>query len=572
MNKEFLRAISGYIRPHYKWLLLTVISLVLSVLIEIIVGELTNRMIDGALASDKSSLFSIVIALVGTVLIGGMTTYMTSYGATRLTTSTIRDIRKVIVGKISKLPLVYTEKQKSGEIASKLSNDVGLMEDFMKNGLSNLLYQPLVFVAAFIYLLFVNWQMLLVNVIVIPTFMYAANYISKNIGTSTERYQQNMGEISASVKQTVDGIEVIHAYNLKSHMTEAFRERLTESLDLYLKIERRRSLLPGIGMVLQAVPYAITILYGGYLTLRQEITPGQLLVFIYLLKYLVRPPVTIPWLLSSLRQASAASGRVFALLDVPEEWSYHSPGTYALPDSCAVALERVTFQYDDGRPVLQDFQLQIEKNKMVAIVGPSGSGKSTLAKLMCGLYEPIEGTVSILGREFNRESYPLIREQISYVSQDTHLFPVTISKNIQYGQMRSGKTDIAAAAEAAYATEFIRELKSGFDTKVSENGGNLSGGQKQRLGLARALIKDSQIVIMDEPTSALDKISEEYFQNSIAELKGHRTIIVVAHRLPTITKADEIVVMDKGTIVSRGTHEQLLNNCGLYSQLYGSFT
>jgi ABC-type multidrug transport system fused ATPase/permease subunit len=442
----------------------------------------------------------------------------------------------------------------------------------MRNSLTNLLYQPLVFVTAFVYLLFINWKMLMVSVIVIPTFIYLANYISKKIGASTEQYQQNMGEISSSVKQTVDGIDVIHAYGLHGYMAEVFHKRLAESLDLHMNIEKRRSILPGISMVLQAVPYVITILYGGYLTLHQEITPGELLVFIYLLKYLTRPPVMIPSLLSSLRQAAAASNRMFELLDVPEEWSTKSPGAHAIPESCAVVLDRVTFQYDDGMPVFQDFQLQIEKNKMVAIVGPSGCGKSTLAKLICGLYEPLKGTVSVFGQELTRDTYPSIRKQVSYMAQETHLFPATIFRNIQYGRLSSSKEEIAAAAEAAYATEFISGLQCGFDTKVSENGGNLSGGQKQRLGLARVLVKDSKIVILDEPTSALDRISEEYFQQSIAELKGNRTIIVVAHRLPTIRKADEILVMDKGKIVSRGTHDQLLQICGLYSRLYSSYT
>jgi ABC-type multidrug transport system fused ATPase/permease subunit len=355
-------------------------------------------MIDGALSLDKSSLSNIVIALVGTVLIGGVTTYIISYGSTRLAICTIRDIRNLMVYKFPRLPLIYTEKQKSGDVASKLSNDTALVEDFMRNSLTNLLYQPLVFVTAFVYLLFINWKMLMVSVIVIPTFIYLANYISKKIGASTEQYQQNMGEISSSVKQTVDGIDVIHAYGLHGYMAEVFHKRLAESLDLHMNIEKRRSILPGISMVLQAVPYVITILYGGYLTLHQEITPGELLVFIYLLKYLTRPPVMIPSLLSSLRQAAAASNRMFELLDVPEEWSTKSPGAHAIPESCAVVLDRVTFQYDDGKPVFQDFQLQIEKNKMVAIVGPSGCGKSTLAKLICGLYEPLKGTVSVFGQ------------------------------------------------------------------------------------------------------------------------------------------------------------------------------
>ncbi|MCM3340704.1 ABC transporter ATP-binding protein/permease [Paenibacillus sp. MER TA 81-3] len=570
---EFARGIISYLRPYKKWTILASGSLLVTVILDVIVGDLINRMIEKALSIDQE-LWVIIAILIGTVIIGVFTTYFSKYYSIRTATLTIKDLREVLVAKIPRVPLSYIEKQKSGDIASKLSNDTSLIENFLKNDLMNLLYQPLVFIAAFCYLLFINWKMLIVSVIIIPTFMFLANYISKFIGKSTETYQIRMGDVSAFVKESIDGMEVINTFNLQNHRIKNFEKSLNSSMDSFLKIERLRSLIPPISMVSQAVPYAITILYGGYLTLHNELNPGQLLAFIYLLKYLVRPPVTLPWLLSNLRQASSAFKRISEIIRLPEEWDEKKRTTMANDQEAAnfsLMLDGVSYTYNDSNRVLNKIDLHVSANHMIAIVGPSGSGKSTLIKIMCGLYEPEEGTVKIFGTEFSKDTFAILREKVSFVPQETFLFPVSISENIRYGKLNASESEIMNAAQASNASDFIMEMENAFETKILENGVNLSGGQKQRIGVARALVRNSSIIVFDEPTSSLDKISEEYIQNSISQLRGSRTIVIVTHRLSTIMQADEIYVMDKGRIISRGSHEELLRSCKLYQQLCSSF-
>lgn len=320
-------------------------------------------------------------------------------------------------------------------------------------------------------------------------------------------------------------------------------------------------------ITIRQVPVLVTAAYGGYLAINGQMTPGSLFAFLYLLHFLIEPMAPFTDLIPQLRAATAAADRIIGVLQHPIEWT--GGQSFALdPARPIIEYADVSFAYNGQVGVLNEMNFSIPHHRTVALVGPSGSGKSTVFKLLCGFYEPDEGSVKLNDRKLDQWNLEAVRRQLSLVAQDTYLFPATVAENIAYGHPGATRDEIIKAARAANAHDFIMNLPHGYDTLVGERGNRLSGGQRQRLGIARAILKNAPILLLDEPTSALDVQSEALVQEALERMMGGRTVLVIAHRMSTIKQADEILVLDHGRIVEQGSHQVLIEKDGLYKQLY----
>jgi ABC-type multidrug transport system fused ATPase/permease subunit len=332
-------------------------------------------------------------------------------------------------------------------------------------------------------------------------------------------------------------------------------------------IEKRLSLVVVANMVLRVLPMLICILYGGYLSVQGSLSAADFVTVLYLFGYIGSSSGRIPALTASLRMVTGSFEHLMSILNMPQE----EEKEVVISDNSTevlVEFEDVNFHYKEGTEVIRNLNFKLKKGMINAVVGFSGSGKSTLIKMICGFYEPVEGSVKLFGFDIRQLSPKYIRERIALVSQDTFLYPVTVAENIGYGKAGATLEEIIEASKAVHAHEFIIKLPHGYNTVLGEYGAGLSGGQKQRISLARAILKNAPVILMDEPTAALDSETEALFQETLEILRDEHAVLVISHRLSTIKNADCIFVMENGCIKDKGTHAELMKESSLYSQLY----
>jgi ABC-type multidrug transport system fused ATPase/permease subunit len=396
--------------------------------------------------------------------------------------------------------------------------------------------------------------------------------LSAPIVTRTHEMQKEIGDLNAVAQDGLGGLAISKSFNLLAIMDARFERVNQRVIEKGVSLARIRSYVDIISSTVGFTPFLIAFGVGGYLAITGEMTFGSIFAFINLLNYVVGPLGQIPGLIANISESIGAAGRIFQVLDHDLE---RGDGAVPRPterpamgDGPIVRFKETSFAYEAEAPVLQGVSLDIHPGENVAIVGHSGSGKSTLIKLILGYYPVEDGSITLFGADINDWQLAAAREQMAFVAQDTYLFPVSVEQNIACGQLGAGRAEIEQAAVAANIHDFIQTLPEGYDTAVGERGARLSGGQRQRISLARAILRDAPILLLDEPTSALDSESEALVQEALDRLMAQRTSVVVAHRLSTIRNADRVLVLDGGRIVQQGTHDELLQEGGLYQELY----
>lgn len=519
-------------------------------------------------ADAKSALIWIVALLAILIHVPkGIFAYFNAYLVASVTNRIGADVRSEMYGHLQTLPLSYFHKSKIGHILSRMSYDVGLIQN-SSQVVMQAIDGPIMIVGGLARMFMLNWQLSLLAVICVPLMGVAIDRLAKRIKTLTTTTQIKLADVSAVAEESIRGVRIVKSFGMEDHEVKRFSRANTHSLIAALRAARRAALVQPTVEFMGAVAASLVILVGGWMVVRGMITFRALTEFTFLAFVVAAAFKQFGRLNVLYQQVVAAGERIFELLDAASDLPEKPDAVVLTHVEGRVEFRDVCFEYNPGEPVLDQVSFTIEPGEAVAIVGPSGAGKSTVADLIPRFYDVTSGAVLVEGHDVRDISIASLRAHIAIVPQETILFSGTIAENIAYGRPGAGMDDVIEVAKAANAHDFICEMPQGYETELGEAGVGLSGGQRQRIAIARALLKDPRILILDEATSSLDAASEGVVQEALDRLMRGRSTLVIAHRLSTVTRADRILVMDKGRVVEAGSFGELVACGGAFSQLY----
>jgi ATP-binding cassette subfamily B protein len=518
---------------------------------------------------DQTALLA--LAAIAVVAITGLragASYWQTIGFAQIGNRALTKVRNRLYRHVQYLSLSFHTKARTGDLVIRMMNDVGMLQDVAVTALFPLLAKALVVVGMVALMFWMQWQLALLAVAVLPLFWLRTAAVGRRIREVAKKQRRQEGAMAATFSESISAIKTVQALSLEEKFASAFSSESERSLKEDVKGKRLSAGLERSLDLLIALATALVLWQGSRLVLRQEISPGELLVFLAYLKSAYRPIQDFAKYTGRLAKASAAGDRVIDLLErVPDVRDL--PGAVrAAAFSGRVQFERVSFAYERGQDLLEEVDLDIEAGRHVALVGPSGGGKSTLVSLILRLYDPIQGKVLVDGRDVRELTLESLRSQVSVVLQDNVLFAASVRDNIALGFPGASLEEIQAAARLANAHEFISALPQGYETIIGERGVTLSHGQRQRLAIARAAIRKAPILILDEPMTGLDKKSERAVLDALERLYRSRTTFLITHDLPHASKADLILFLENGRILERGTHADLMKLKGHYAAMY----
>ncbi|MCB2209788.1 ABC transporter ATP-binding protein/permease [bacterium] len=559
----------------YAWaLVITVVAMLALVgaqllipwLIRTLIELVTNESLSTATMNTVTRLT--LIAAV-TFIARGLVQFLRSYMAHIAGWGVVSDARKFVYEHLQKLSLRFYEDKQTGQLMSRVVNDTDLFERMIAHAIPDVLVNIITFIAITTILSSLNWRLTLYSMAPIPLVIFSLIGFAKFVRPAFRNRQAEVGELNAVLNDSITGIREIKAFNRESEQLERvevgierYRLSLMKALKLMAIFQPFIDLSTSIGQL-------VVIFFGGRMALQGTLPVADLVAFFLYLENFYQPIRALGTSWEQVQESLAGFDRVSELLsEVPDVTSPHHPMPIAEPLNASLSLKDVSFSYDDGDVVLQDIGLDIPASKVVALVGPTGVGKSTLVGLIPRFYDVQEGSIELNGVDIRDLDVEELRKKISIVLQDVFLFHGTVRDNILFGRPDASDEAIVNAAKVANAHEFIAALPQGYDTIIGERGVKLSGGQRQRISIARAVLKDSPILILDEATSSVDTETELLIQQALERLMKGRTTIIIAHRLSTVRNADKIVVLEGKKIVEQGTHDELIRQDGLYKRLY----
>lgn len=513
-------------------------------------------------------LLYICLGIVVLMIIGNGLRYFERITASRIKVDVVKNMRVDLFTKVSNLHIGYFNDQRKGDLMSRFTNDMSEVESSVVNSLKSVLKEPITIVIYLGVLFTISYKLTLFTLILLPITGGVVAEIIKRLKKKARLSQESMGRIVNILDETFGGMRVIKAFNARNFVIKKIDAETSKHRKINLSISRKNELSSPLSEVLGVIIVAIILWYGGNLVLRNEgeLDAAKFITFLAFYASMIQPAKNFSNGITSLQKGTIAADRIFKVIDL-EPAVKNKPDAVVL-DAFKDSLEykNVSFAYDK-EPVLRNINLKIQKGKTIALVGSSGGGKSTLADLVPRFYDPTDGDILLDGISLRDYEIESLRMQMGVVTQESILFNDTIFNNIAFGKEDATPEQVIAAARVANAHEFISQTPDGYQTFIGERGSKLSGGQRQRISIARAVLKNPPILILDEATSALDSESERLVQDALTNLMKNRTSIVIAHRLSTIQHADEIIVIQHGQIVERGTHDELVAKGGVYKKL-----
>ncbi|OPX30761.1 MAG: hypothetical protein B1H08_00825 [Candidatus Omnitrophica bacterium 4484_171] len=512
---------------------------------------------------------AMAIVLILAFLLKGVALFFQNYLMSIVGQRCIKDVRNVLYRKMHDLSLDFYSRKRTGELISRITNDVGMITNAISYGLTDLIYQSMQIVLFTFLVFYIYWKMALISFVIFPLIIFPVIKLGKRIKKFSIQTQKSMADLNSQLAETIQGAYIVKVFCREDYEHKRFMKINQQYYKFILKSIKRIIILPPFTEFVGVLGAVAILIFAGRDVIEGRLSFGVFGLFMGALMSMIRPFKKLSAVYSINQQALGASGRIYEILEEPVKVKEKDNAiVHKEFDSC-IAFDGVWFKYSDNEDfVLKDINLKVNKNDILAIVGHSGAGKSTLVSLIPRLYDPQRGRVTIDGIDLRDLTLHSLRSLISVVSQEMIIFNCTVRDNIVYGREGASFDDIVEASKRAFAYDFIQNLPKGFDTLVGDRGFRLSGGEKQRIAIARAFLKNSSILILDEATSNLDSESEKLIQKALYELIRGKTVFVIAHRLSTVQNATKIVVMDKGRIVEEGVHSELIKNSVVYKRLY----
>jgi subfamily B ATP-binding cassette protein MsbA len=517
---------------------------------------------------DQTTLNLLPLALVILFLFKGFFYYIYTVLLEKVGQGVIRDLREQVFSHLHSLPISYFHQTPTGELISRVISDVTLIQYAVSQALVGIIKDLLQAVCLLGVIFFMNWQLASFSMIFLVAAVIPIVIFGRRHRLYSNQSQETMAQISNILHETIAGNRIVKAFCMEKYEAGRFGKAAQRLFTIYINDAKVRNFSHALMELLGGVFVAFVIWYGGHEVIKGNSTPGTFFSFLTALVMIYEPVKSLSRVNSTVQQGMAAAKRVFMILDTVPEITDKSDAISLPPLQKHIEFKEVSFSYDGNVRVLDTINLRVKRGECLALVGTSGAGKTSLVNLVPRFFEVSSGQLLIDGHDIRDVSLASLRGQVAIVTQQTILFNDTVRNNIAYGEPDRTENDIIEAARTAHALDFIKQLPEGFDTVIGESGAKLSGGQQQRLSIARAILKDAPILILDEATSSLDTESEREVQNALDNLMRDRTTLVIAHRLSTIRNADRIIVMQQGRIVEEGSHDQLLNNGGVYEMLH----
>jgi ATP-binding cassette subfamily B protein len=585
-NRAGIRLIGRLIRPHWKALgiaLLAVLGVTLADVLEpwpikiVVDNILQSKPLPGPWAALVVSLFGastfaiLNFALAAVLLIavvGAVSSYTEKYLTTSVAQWVAHDLRRMMHQRIQRLSLAEHSESRTGDLLTRVTGDIDAIQDFISTALLGIVINLLTLSGMLGVMFYINWRFTLIGLSVAPVLFLVVYFYSKRIKAASRLVKKKESELLSGVAEVLTSIQVVQAFAREDYEDRRFSWESRQNVVAGLQARSVKAKLSPIVDIIVAVGTCLVLGFGARLVMAGQLSTGELIVFLLYLGKTYKPIRDLSKMTNTVSKAAISFERIQELLDFESRVTDLPDARPAPQIRGQIEFDHVSFSYDDVTPVLKDVSFRIEPGQVAAIVGPSGTGKTTIAGLIPRFFDPQSGQVKIDGMDVREFTLKTLRDQVSFVLQDTLLFRGTIWENIAYGRPDAEIEDTVRAAELANAHEFIINMPLSYATMVGERGVTLSGGQRQRIAIARALVRNTPILILDEPTSGLDAVSEQAVGRALEHLMKGRTTLMIAHRLATIRHADVIFVIKDSEIVERGTHEALLAKGGVYAEVY----
>ncbi|MDZ4737380.1 MAG: ABC transporter transmembrane domain-containing protein [Rhodospirillaceae bacterium] len=566
-----LRLLLHFLKPYRRQLAGALLALTIAAVTVLALGQGLRDLVDhGFAAGNPRELDRAVIVLFGVTVLLAVSTFARYYLVTWVGERVVNDLRRAVFDRVIRLSPAFFEMTRTGEVLSRLTTDTTLLQLVVGSSVSVALRNALLLIGGTIMLLVTSWKLTVLVFLVVPLVLLPILTYGRRVRRLSRESQDRVADVSVEAEEVLREIRTVQAFNHEGEDRKRFADRLEAALVAAIERTRARAMLTAIVILLVFGSISAVLWIGGHDVLAGRISPGDLSAFVFYAIVVAGSVGAISEVYSDLQRAAGAMERLMELLKTePQIQAPARPVALPVPARGEIRFETVTFRYPTrlDRAALDAIDLAVAPGERVALVGPSGAGKTTIFQLLLRFYDPDSGRIRLDGVDIRETDPAALRARIGFVAQEPAIFAANVADNIRYGRPDATDDEIAAAAKAAHATEFIERLPQGFATELGERGVRLSGGQRQRIAIARAILRNPAVLLLDEATSALDAESERAVQQALDELMQGRTTLVIAHRLATVLKADRIAVLDHGRIVASGTHEALMREQGLYRRL-----